>query len=351
MGFPECTTAAMICVMTPQLSQRGLDVPAVAIGIDLGGTHFNAGLVRRDDSGWSIAERVGDRTPVEGGAAGVVERLASAVREVAQRAGVSIEALAGVGVAAPGAVDHTMGLIREAPNLRWVGVPLRAMLAGQLGLPPERVVVENDVNAALLGERAAGAAAGMDGVVGVWVGTGVGGAIVLNGRLHHGGTGSAGEIGQTILMPRGTADTRVMEMVCSRKSVQARIARLMAANRPSVLAELIEAAGETLDRYSATTLARAYHAGDPLVASCVDEGADLLGVAIANVLTVLGVSAVVLGGGMTEALGQPYLDRVERSIKASVFPALIAERLVLRPTQLAAGAGMIGAAWGVIEGG
>lgn len=276
----------------------------------------------------------------------MVARLADAVREVLRQSGVELGSLASVGAAAPGAVDHGQGVIHEAPNLRWVGVPLRAMLAETLGVDEARVSIENDVNAALLGECAAGAARGMEEVVGVWVGTGVGGAMVLGGKLHRGSMGSAGEIGQTILLPSGTADTRVMEMVCSRKFVQDRITRLMAANRASVLSAMIHEAGETLERYSAATLARAYAAGDALVVACVDEAADLLGVAIANLLTVLGVSNVVLGGGMTEAIGHAYVQRVERAIKASVFPKLIADRLVLKATELDAGAGMIGAAWG-----
>jgi glucokinase len=188
----------------------------------------------------------------------------------------------------------------------------------------------------------------MDDALGVWVGTGVGGALVLGGRLHRGSTGSAGEIGQTILLPTGTTDTRVMEMVCSRKFVQDRIARLIQANRPSALGRAIEDAGESLEDYSAKTLGKAYAAGDPLVLACVNEGADLLGVAIANTLTLLGISNVVLGGGMTESLGGAYLQRVEAAIKASVFPGMIAERLVLKATELDAGAGMIGAASGVV---
>ncbi|MGP1346685.1 MAG: ROK family protein [Phycisphaerales bacterium] len=317
------------------------------IGIDLGGTNFNVGLLAADgpdDTPARVLHRHGDRTPVDHGPEGVVRALAEGVRKVAEAAGITADNLAAVGIAAPGAVDHDRGIIIDAPNLRWNDTPLRDLLAEALGIPPDRVGVENDVNAALLGEHRAGAARGMRDAIGVWIGTGVGGAIILNNHLHRGATGSAGEIGQTILLPNATADTRIMEMVCSRHFVQDRIARLIRANRPSALTSLIEEAGESLDRYSAHTLAKACDANDPLATAIVHEAADLLAISIANTLTLLGITNVILGGGMTEALAEPYIQRIRDGIARHCFPSAIAKQLIVKPTALNANAGIIGAA-------
>ena len=197
-------------------------------------------------------------------------------------------------------------------------MPLRDMLAEKLGRP---IALDNDVNGAVWGEYHLGAGRGHDDLLGVWVGTGVGGGLVLDGRLHHGQFFTAGEIGHTVMNPTGGPGERTVEDLCSRTAMK----RVLGA------------------RVTTQQIAKAYTEGDPATCDVVNESAELLGIAIANWVTALRLGAVIIGGGITEALGVPYLVRIRESFDRDVFPdELRACELVI--TTLTADAGMLGAA-------
>ena len=310
-----------------------------AVGIDLGGTHVQFGVV---DAGGAVLARRGAKTGAERGAEAVIADLASGVGAVCEEAGVDPAGLAGVGVGAPGAMDASRETVLAAPNLEWYGVELRRLLSDRLG--GLRVEVDNDVNVAVYGEQAFGAAKGEKDVFGVWVGTGVGGGFVLGGRPYRGALGSAGEIGMTVHDPALPEDERRLEHHTSRKYV----ARL--------IVEAIEAGGTSALRLdpggappTAGEMARAYNAGDSLVRGVVDRSAGLLGVAIANTLTVTAVPVVVMGGGLTEALGEHYVQRVARGVRRHFHPASSAESIDVRITALRENAGLLGAAMLALE--
>lgn len=315
---------------------------SLIVGIDLGGTNMQVGVV--DDRN-KIRGRAGKKTKAKEGADAVIDRIAAAIDEACEYAGVTIRDIAAVGIAAPGAIDIPRGVVLEAPNLRWYDFPLRDVLRRKLKRP---VVVDNDVNGAVWGEYRLGAGRPQKGkrkpegddVLGVWVGTGVGGGLVINGKLFHGEFFTAGEVGWCTLFPDAEEGRRTVEDFCSRTGMARTILKRIKQFPKSKILELTDGTGEVT---GSKQLSKAFKAKDPLAVEVIDEAAHFLGIAIANYITVLSIDTVVIGGGVTEALGKPYLDRIRKSFRKHVFPKRCADaRLVM--TELMDTAGIFGAA-------
>lgn len=309
------------------------------VGVDLGGTNMQIGVVDPDYTLLSTAKR---KTKPEEGFDEVLARMLSGIDEACQEAGVPIAQLGGIGVGAPGAVDPEEGIVLEAVNLRWNDTPLAAILQKRLGLP---TFLDNDVNVAVYGENRLGAGKKAENLLGVWLGTGVGGGLILNGKLYYGHFKTAGEFGHIILFPRGPLGWRSLEQNCSRTSVVERLVKLITANQPSMLPSLV---GGDLDKIKSKTIGKAYQERDELTVEVIEEVAELLGGAIAGVVTLLSLPRVVLGGGLTEALGQPFVDLVEKSTRRMAFPDRCKEVDVVA-SRLEDNAGVYGAAMIAME--
>ncbi len=311
------------------------------VGIDLGGTNMQVGVVRAD------ARKVGAEKAILGvsrkktratdGLDPVLGRIEEAVREACGQAGVAVSDLAGIGIGAPGALDPFKGIVFEAVNLRWNDLPLAEILAGRLGVP---VFLDNDVNAALYGEWVLGAARGASDVLGVWVGTGIGGGLILGGKLFYGHHMTAGEVGHMLIFPKSPPGTRSLEHNCSRTAVVDRIVRLIRSNRASMLGEIT---GEKYEKIKSRALATAYEAGDELTREVVDDAATLLGVQIGSIVTLLSLEKVVIGGGLTEAIGEPFVKRVREAAREIAFPD-VCKKVEVVASQLLDNAGLLGAA-------
>jgi glucokinase len=310
---------------------------ALVVGIDLGGTNMQIGVV---DASNKVLGRTKKRTKADEGQDAVVGRIVAGIEEACEEAKVKVADLAGVGIGAPGGIDRKRGIVMEAPNLRWNDVPLAKILSDRL--KGRTVVVDNDVNVAVYGENKLGCGNNAPDVLGVWVGTGVGGGLILNGQLYQGGFGTAGEIGHTVLFPGAALGNRKLEENCSRKFIVLRLARLIRANNPSALTE-IAGGDDKIESVGAGALGEAYRKGDDLVRRVVDESADLMGIAIAHSVTVLSLPLVILGGGLTEALGDAYVKRVQASVRAASFPERCKSVKVVA-TKLEDDAGLLGAA-------
>ncbi len=307
---------------------------SLVAGIDLGGTNMQIGVV---DASNRIVGREKRKTKAEDGADAVIERIAVGVRTACADAGVEVKDLDAIGIGAPGAIDFAKGVVMEAPNLGWNGLPLVEHLSSALEGRP--VALENDVNVAILGENRLGAGGNAQDVLGVWIGTGIGGGLILNGRLYHGALGTAGEFGQTILFPKAALGHRTLEQNCSRKHVVDRMRRLVEAGRKTMLSDLADESS----RIGSKLVAKAYHAGDELTVNVIDEVSEFLGASIASVVTMLSLPRIVLGGGLTEALGQSFVDRVKSEMDKYVFPSALRSVEVV-PTTLEDDAGLLGAA-------
>jgi glucokinase len=281
------------------------------VGIDLGGTNMQIGVV---NGAGEVIGRARKKTQADQGQAKIVERMVEGIELACREAGLSPSALGGVGVGAPGAVDHISGVVLEAVNLRWNEVPLAEILTQKVGVP---TVLDNDVNVAVFGEWKMGAGRGVSELLGVWLGTGIGGGLILSNQLYQGGFLTAGEVGHTTLFPGAALGTRSLEQNCSRTAVADRLTRLIRSNHKSSLARVLSEEGGQI---KSKAIAAAYDEGDDLTREVVDEVANLLGIAIANVVTLLSLPRVVLGGGLTEAVGKPLVSGVRKSVREHVFP-------------------------------
>jgi glucokinase len=280
------------------------------VGVDLGGTNMQIGVV---DAGNTIVGECRRKTQADAGLEKVLDRIVGGIERACEAAGIGVKDLAGVGIGAPSPIDPQRGVVTRAVNLGWRDVHLADILSQRLGVP---VTVDNDVNVAVYGEWRLGAGQGTNDLLGVWVGTGVGGGLILRGELYSGQLFTGGEIGQIRLFPGAPRGSSMVEDFCSRTAVAARLARRIMTGEPSMLKELT---GGKLDSIKSKLIARAYNEGDPLTREVVHEAADLLAVPIANAVTLLGLPRVVLGGGLSEALGEAWTTRVRDAVRREVF--------------------------------
>ena len=306
----------------------------LVVGIDLGGTNMQIGVVDRDRRVIGHGKK---KTKPEEGRDAILSRIAEGIEDACADAKVKPSDLAGVGIGAPGAIDHATGTVLEAVNLRWNDVPLADLLSKRVGKP---VFVDNDVNVAVYGEYKLGAGENARDLLGVWIGTGIGGGLILNGQLYQGSFMTAGEIGHTVLFPGNPPGTRSLEQNCSRTNIVDRILKLIRSNHKSIVPSLVDG---DLSQVKSKTIAKAYQMGDELTVEVVDNAAELLGVSIAGVVTLLSLGRVVLGGGLTEALGDALVDKVKKSVRAHVFPEKCRAVKVVG-TKLLDEAGILGAA-------
>ncbi len=294
------------------------------VGVDLGGTKVLAASVDPSRSGPGAVLADDKRpTPTDAGHEGVLGAVVDAVRALDPSP-------AAVGVGAPGAVDPTTGRILYAPNLDGFDepVPVADLLAERLGCP---VVVLNDVNAAALGEARAGAAAGVDDVLAVWLGTGLGAGLILDGALRIGPHGLAGELGHATVVAHhgrlcGCGGHGHVEAYIGRRAMEAEARARHAAGTRTALVEL---AGEGTMR--SKVFRKAYDAGDEVAVDLLHEGLDLLAVAVANVVVTADVSTVVVGGGLGERFAAEATGRIGRGLArfavADAVPEVVAATL------------------------
>lgn len=304
------------------------------IGVDLGGTNIQAGVV---DASGEVISRAKAKTHADRGLDAVVERLIKLTHDVCEKADQDLESIAAMGIGAPGTVDSKRGMVTKAVNLRWNDVPLGEMLKRKLKLP---VIVDNDVNVGAWGEYVCGAGKGYGDQMAIFVGTGVGGGLVINGKIYHGHHLTAGEIGHTIIHADAGLGQRTLENMASRTSIVNLLSQLIKSNHPSMLVKLTEG---DLDRIRSKVLAQAYQENDALTMEIIRRAATHLGASIASTVTLLSLSCVVIGGGVTEALGEPWVAEVKRAYRQFVFPADLQEVPILA-CQLQDDAGVIGAA-------
>lgn len=307
---------------------------APVVGIDLGGTNVQVGVVGRDKKVLGRAKR---KSKPEEGRDALINRIVDGIEEACKEARIKVSDLDAVGIGAPGIIEPKSGTVIEAVNLRWNDVPLADLLGKKTGKP---VFVDNDVNVAVYGENRLGAGENSRDLLGVWLGTGIGGGLILNGELYYGSFFSAGEIGHVTLFPGNPPGSRSFEQNCSRTSVVERLVKLIRSNHKSVIPSLVD---DDLSQIKSKTVAKAYEMGDELTVEVVNSAAELVGIAIAGVVTLLSLGRVVLGGGLTEAIGDPLVDRVKKSVRANVYPEKCRAVKVVG-TKLLDDAGVLGAA-------
>lgn len=280
------------------------------IGVDLGGTKVLAGVVAPNGKILGVAKR--PTTPGIG-VEGVVERIAKTARDAAQDAGVPLSDVAAVCSGAPGVLNPEQGTVRYAPNMAgWEEVPFAKLLSKGLdGLP---VYIENDGNLGLLGEHVLGAGVGYQDLVGIVVGTGIGGGLILDGKLWQGSHKTAAEIGHTILLAEGPVcgcgSRGCVEALASRTAIERDIMAGIKAGRESLVPELIKKSGR--ERLTSGVLAEAYSRDDLLVKEVMGRAQFYLGLLISSTINFIDPQIVILGGGVIEAMGDKFLEPIRR---------------------------------------
>ncbi len=302
--------------MAATSTARATRSPALRGGIDLGGTKIEAIVVdgRNDVRGTSRHP-----TPTSGGPDDVARTMAAAMTEACAAAGVESGSLRGVGVGSPGLVDPATGTVSSARNLPgWDGAfPLAEVLAKALGTV---VRVGNDVRVATDAEFRLGAGKPYRSVLGVFWGTGVGGGLILAGRLWL-GRGTAGEIGHTVVKLDGRQCTcgrrGCVEAYAGRGAMEIRARKKHEDGDHTVLFKLMEERGRT--RLTSAIWAHALEAKDKLATELIDDAVEALGAGIASAVNLLDVEAVIVGGGLGVRFGEQFLERISDAMHPHLF--------------------------------
>jgi glucokinase len=289
----------------------------ITIGVDIGGTKIQAAALRGEE----IVGSARIMTP-ESGPPALAAAVAEAVETSLTEAGASRADVASAGAGIPGSVDGEAGTVANSPNLKGFEgadpVGFAAMLTDATGIAD--VHLANDARVAILGEWKRGAGRPYRDLLGVWVGTGVGGGLVLDGELYE-GTGPAGEIGHTIVKPGGRicSDGRHghLEAYAGRARMEAHARDLVGTGHHTILFELMEKKGRT--RLSSGVIATAIEKGDRVARELVDDAVWALGIALASVQNLLAIEAIVIGGGLGDRLGEPFVRRIEAEMQPLLF--------------------------------
>jgi len=311
----------------------------VYLGIDLGGTNIGTAAVK---DGKVLAYHK-TKTQASKGPEVVIERIEKTVLKVAEELNCSPSDFQALCIGAPGAVELETGVVNDAPNLDWIDVPLGTTLEKNLGLP---VFVDNDVNVGVLGEFVHGAGRGHKDMVGVFVGTGIGGGVIINGEMHYGGRGSAGEIGHMVIVPKGRrcgcGKKGCIEAYASKTAIGAAIQKQIDKGKDSYLKETL--ANNKNKPLSSSLIEEALLAGDSVTTEVIKKAQFYLGLLAANLVNILDPDVIVFGGGLVEQLGDDFLKPIRKTARKYYLQQKDAKKVQILASTLGDHAGTIGAA-------
>jgi len=306
------------------------------VGIDLGGTNIVAGTVAEDGS--ELLGLVSEPTISEHGADAVLARIVKLAR--ASIAVAKGKEIAGVGIGSPGPLDTKTGVVLLTPNLGWTNYPLRDKVANALQLP---ATLDNDANCAIFGEWWQGAARGANHVVGLTIGTGIGGGIVLHGEIYGGASDIAGEIGHMTIDSTGRrckcGNYGCLEAYASGPAIAARAVEGVSAGVDTSLPHYVNG---DLAKITAQVVYEAAHDGDDFAREVVKDTARFLGAGVANIINIFNPEVVVVCGGVTLAGDRLFVPLRAEVSRRAFKPAVSVCKIV--PGELTGTAGVYGAA-------
>ena len=323
----------------PQTRKRGLPVLAV----DLGGTKIMTAVVSTDGRVLARERRL---TLADEGPSVVIDRLFAALDDILRLENITPTRLGGISIAAAGAVDLERGLVTSSPHLPgWHDVPLKDMVQKKYRVD---TYLLNDASAAALGEHRFGAGRGVKNLVLLTVGTGIGGGIIINGRLYQGSSGIAGEIGHMTVDVNGAhctcGNTGCLETFVSGPAIAGEARRRINQGEKSSLIELV---GSKIAEITAEEVGAAARNGDSLARSVIAETGAYLGVGLVNVVNIFNPEMIIIGGSVAR-LGDRLLDPARQVVKETAF-RLAARTVRIVPARLGEEAGVRGAAVFTLE--
>ena len=316
--------------------------PVIA-GVDLGGTKIQTVVLRNEE----VVGSARVLTPQTGDPGDVIDAIVGTIRTSLEAAGEVESDLRGIGIGTPGEVDATAGAVLLAANVPGFSerVELGPLVSTQLG--NAKVTVGNDVNVGVLGEYERGAGRPYENLLGVWVGTGVGGGLIIRGKLYD-GRGAGGEFGHMVVKPGGLRCScgrhGCVEAYAGRVSMERRARQLVKRGHKTELFRIMEKHERT--RLSSGVFARALEQGDKMAKELIDDAAWALGIGMASAQNLLDLEAVIVGGGLGDRLGQPFVDQIVEQMAPHLFAE---EAPVVLGTELGDLSGAVGAA--VLAGG
>jgi glucokinase len=312
------------------------------IGVDIGGTNIVVGAVPFEGAD-AVAVMTLPTEPERGADAvvsRVVDMVGATIAQLQKETGATREQILGVGMGAPGPLNRETGVVIHTPNLGWRNFPLRDLVSERLGFA---ATLDNDANCATFGEWWMGAGKPYDSLVGITLGTGIGGGLVINGEMIHGASDAAGELGHMTIDFTGRkckcGNYGCLEAYCSGPNIAARAREGIEAGFESRITELV---GGNLDRITAATVYEAAVLDDPFANEVVAETARILGAGIANLINLLNPQAIVIAGGVTRA-GEHLFGPLRSEVRRRAFRTA-AEACAILPAALSDTAGVVGAA-------
>ncbi len=313
-------------------------------GVDLGGTKIQTVVLR--DGEVAASSRV--QTPQSGAADDVIEAIAGTMHDALDQAAVEPSDLRAIGIGTPGEIDSTTGVVSLAANVPGFAdrVELGPRLADLLNGVP--IAIDNDVSVGVLGEFKRGAGRPYRNLLGVWVGSGVGGGLVIDGELYD-GRGTAGEIGHAVVMPDGRlcgcGRRGCLEAYAGRVRMEERVRQLNDEGKKTILFKVMKERDRT--RLTSGVFAQALRKGDKMAIELIAEAAWALGLALASAQNLLDLDAIIVGGGLGDRLGQPFVDQIAEQMTPHLFTPDKPPRMLT--TELGDLGGAVGAA--VLAGG
>ena len=278
----------------------------VIVGVDLGGTSLRALAVNGRNKILSM-----EKTPTNKlqGPARLIADIARVVEEAIRTAGLRRQDIRAVSVGAPGPTDPKTGIVHKAPNLGWKDVALAKRLKAILHIP---VLVDNDVHVGAIGEHVLGAGRGSHDMVAIFVGTGIGGALISKDHLYEGSTGGAGEVGHTVMMVDGPlcgcGHRGCVEALASRTAMERDVRDAIKKGRKSGVLKIMKETHRV--RMTSSVLARALKKNDKVMRKVLKDAQEYLGILVANMVNLLDPERVVIGGGITERLGEDFVGPI-----------------------------------------
>ncbi len=309
---------------------------SLVIGVDLGGTKIATAAA---DLGGSLLSKVIKPTCPERGQDAVIGTIVDSIKEAVGSAGASMADIKSIGIGSPGPVDLEAGTVIFAPNLMWHDVPIVQMLQEILALP---VYLENDANVAGLGEYRFGAGKGSKNMVYITVSTGVGGGLILNGKIHGGSFGMAGEVGHMTIVNDGPlcgcGNQGCLEALAAGPAIARKARACILHGDDTIIRDM---AGGCVENITAKTVGEAAAAGDILAKEIIDKTGEYLGIGVANLINVINPDTVVIGGGVSN-MGELLLAPLRRAAERRAIKAAFQKVRIVK-AELGSEAGLVGA--------
>ena len=309
------------------------------LGIDLGGTNIVAGVV---DDKYNIVATAKRKTNLPRPAEQIVDDLVSVTFEAIENAGLTPDDIDGYGIGTPGSVESETGNVPYSNNLEFYDLPLGKILEEKTG---KKFYIENDANAAAYGEYIAGAGRGTKNFIAITLGTGVGGGIIIDGKIYSGSNGAGGELGHTVIQMGGPPCTcgrfGCWETYASATALVRQTKQAMMRYKNSRMWEICDG---NIENVSGVTAFKAKRLGDRVGTMVVDEYIRYVAVGIANVLDIFQPDMICIGGGISKE-GEYLTDPINEYVDGENYARHMNFKTVIKTADIGNNAGIIGAAY------